>query len=300
VSALVVAAGCGFLSDGADRAIAEIAGEKVSRAAFDEYVESVLEDEPGEASEPPSPELLSRLLDRFLEEELVVREAERRGLRVEEREITEALRGLQNPEVASGASGEVDYRRLRNRVQRALLAQKFREERVLKGLSVSTEEIVAYYEEHRDEFQSPARVVLRQIFLEDPEEAASLRGELLRNPGRFREVAEERSAAPDGGRARAYRETDLPPDLLEAIASVPEGGISKVATSAFGSRIFLVEKREPEREISAEEAHERIRVILLQEKSRRAYDTMMFTLREQAGLVILEENVPFAYQKGES
>jgi parvulin-like peptidyl-prolyl isomerase len=300
LTALLAVGGCGYLSDGGERAIAEIAGETVSRAAFDDYVRSILVDEPGQASEPPSPELLSRLLDRFLEEELLVREAERRGILVEEREITEALRDLRNPELVSTTKEEADYQRLRDRVRRALLAQKFREERVLKGLSVSIEEIAAYYEAHRDEFQTSARVVLRQILLEDPEEATALRRELLRSPGRFQEIAEERSMAPDGGRARAYDESDLPPDLIEAIAPVPEGGISKVATSAFGSRVFLVEKREAEREISVEEAYERIRVLLLQEKSRRAYEMMMSTLREQAGVVIREENVPFAYRKRES
>lgn len=300
LAALLAVVGCGYLSDGGDRPIAEIAGEPVSRTAFDDYVQSILEEEPGEDSEPPSPELLSRLLDRFLEEELIVREAERRGIRVDAREITAALRDLRNPEVESTSREEADYDRLRKRVRRALLAQKFREERVLKGLSVSMEEIAAYYGTHRDEFRTSARVVLRQILLEDPEEATALRRELLRSPGRFQEIAEERSMAPDGGRARAYNESDLPPDLLEAIVPVPEGRISKVATGAQGSRIFLVEKREAEREISVEEAYERIRVLLLQQKSRHAYETMMSTLREQAGVVIREENVPFAYQKGES
>ncbi len=299
LTALVAVGGCGCIADGGDRPIAEIAGAPVNRAAFEDYVQSILVDGAGEDSEPPSPELLSRLLDRFLEEELIVREAERRGLRVDEREITAALRDLRNPEVASTSKEEADYRRLRDRVRRALLAQKFREERLLKGLSVSVEEIAAYYETHRDEFRTSARVVLRQILLDDPEEATALRRELLRSPGRFQEIAEERSMAPDGGRARAYNESELPPDLIEAIAPVPEGGISKVATSAQGSRILLVEKREAEREISAEEAYERIRVLLLQQKSRRAYETMMSTLREQAGVVIHEENVPFAYLRSE-
>jgi peptidyl-prolyl cis-trans isomerase C len=297
---LLLLAGCRFFGEGEDAVIAEIVGEPVTRGDFEEYVAGVLAADTGPASEPLSPELQSRLLDRFLEEELIIREAARRGIQVEEREVTEALRGLRNPEVASTVQDVGEHQIQRKRLRRALLAQKFREERVLMGLSVSMEEIADYYEDHRDEFRHSARLVLRQILLEDPEEAKKIRRELLRDRSRFQEIAEERSLAPDGGRARAYDEADLPPQLLEAVAGVNEGQISKVSTSAMGSQLFLVEKRELEREMGMEEAADRIRVVLLQEKGRSAYENMMQTLREQAELVIREENIPFAYQKRSS
>jgi parvulin-like peptidyl-prolyl isomerase len=297
---LLVLPGCRLLTNGEEAVIAEIDGQPVTRGDFESYVEGVLAVEGDQGSEAPSPELLSRLLDGYLEEELIIREATRRGIQVGERELTEALRGLRNPEVESQVQDVVEHRRLRDRMRRALMAEKFREERLLKGLSVSLEEVANYYEEHRDEFKQSARVVFRQILLDDPDEARKVRRELLKDPSRFREIAEEVSLAPDGGRARAYHEADLPPQIVEAVASVPEGQISKVATTDMGSRLFLVEKREPERDMGIDEAADGIRVVLLQEEGRRAYEDMMEALRQQTELVIREENMPFAYQKGSS
>lgn len=294
---LALLPGCGLARQGREAGIASISGELVNLADFQEYASDVLANEPDQESEQPTAELMSRLLDRFLEEELILRAAHARGMNVEEREVTEALRDLREPEVAVTAEQGSDFELLRRRMRRMLLTRKFREERVLKTLSVSAEEVAAYYDSRRDAFHQASRLVLRQILLDDTELANKLRRDLLKDPGRFQEVAEEWSLAPDRGRSRAYEASDLPAELIEAIAEVPEGGLSKVVTSATGIQIFLVEKREQEREMGIDEVSDRIRVLLLQEKGRKAYETMMAALREEAGLLIHEENLPFSYKK---
>lgn len=291
---------CGLVRQGRQPGIASISGEPVELADFQEYAAGVLTSDPDQETDAPSNELMSRLLDRFLEEELIIRAAGSRGITVDEREVTEALRDLQDPEVASTAKAGTDFDLQRRRMRRALVTRKFREERILKGLSVSTEEVAAYYDAHKEEFQHLSRLVFRQILLDDPDQAKELRKELVKNPARFQEIAEEHSLAPDKGRSRAYESRDLPAEVLEAISDVPEGGLSKVATSALGVQIFLLEKREREREMGIDEVSDKIRVILLQEKGRKAYGTMIAALREEAGLKIHAENLPFPYVKDES
>jgi len=300
VLALALLPACGLVRQSRQEGIATISGQPVELADFQEYVSGVLENDPSQDAEQPSDELMSRLLDRFLEEELIIRAAGNRGITVDEREVTEALRELQEPEVASTAKAGTDFDLLRRRMRRALVTRKFREERVLKGLSVSNEEIAAYYGAHKEEFQHLSRLVFRQILLDDPDQAKELRRELMKDTSKFQEIAEEHSLAPDKGRSRAYESRDLPPEVLEAISDVPEGGLSKVSTSALGVQIFLLEKREREREMGIEEVSDKIRVILLQEKGRKAYETVIAALREEAGLKIHTENLPFAYVKEEA
>jgi len=278
--------------------IAEVAGAPVTLAQFEAYAAGLTRgEEEDESPEAPSEELMSRLLDRFLDEELVIRDAAKHGIVVTEREVTEALRRLQRPEGPETARPPESLEHARERMRRSLLVRKVREDHVLKNISVSPEEISGYYDEHHDEFRQAARVVLRQILLDDADEAKKVREEIARDPNRFQEIAEGRSLAPDAGRPRAYEEADLPPDILAAAGSAPEGGVSDVVTDAMGSRIFKVERRQPERIIGLEEASGRIRVALLQEKGRRAYGEFMRTLREESGLKVHEERIPFTYRR---
>jgi parvulin-like peptidyl-prolyl isomerase len=277
--------------------IATIAGKPVARADFDAYVATVITgDEGEEGGGPPSAELLSRLFDQFLDEELIVREAVKKGITVTEREVTDALRHLQTAGEATTSTASSDQAPARERMRRAILGRKFREQ-VLQGIAVSDEEIAGYYDAHRDEFHQAARLVLRQILLDDEGEARKVRAELLKDPSKFQEVAEQKSQAPDGGRPRAYEESELPPEVLEATKQVAEGGLSEIVAREQASRIFLVEKREPERLVGVDEARDGIRVALLQEKGRVAYEEFMKGLRRDASLVVKEENLGFAYKK---
>lgn len=277
--------------------VATIAGKPVARADFDAFVATVMVGGEGEeGGGPPSAELLSRLLDQFLDEELVVREAVKRGITVTEREVTDAMRYLQTAGEAKTATTSSDQGSARERMRRSILGRKFREQ-VLQGITVSDEEIASHYEAHRDEFHQAARVVLRQILLDDENEARKVHAELLKDPTKFQEFAEQKSLAPDGGRPKAYEESELPPEILEATRKVAEGGLSEIVARDQASRIFLVEKREPERVVGVDEARDGIRVALLQEKGRTAYEEFMKGLRRDASLVVQEENLGFAYKK---
>lgn len=286
-------------------AIAEIHGMPVTLAQFNAYIAGVAPAGADETPEPNQPELMSRLLDRFLDEELIVRQAASEGVTVTEREVTESLRRLQRseggdegrPREPAGSEETPAGPDARERMRRSLLVRKFRQEKILKDLTVDPEEIAGWYNEHREEFNQTAHVVLRQILLDDEAEANRLREELAKDPNRFEEIAQARSMAPDGGRARAYDEADLAPEIVAAAAAVPGGGITSVVTDPMGSRIFKVEKRQAARVVGLEEASDRIRVALMQEKGKRKYDERMDSLRREAGLLINEERLPFGYRK---
>lgn len=288
-------AGCGWFGGGT-KVIARIAGEPVTQEDFDRYVEETLLDDAAAGGEKPADQLLSRLLDRYLDEELIIREAQRQGLQATEEEIAEATQFRSH---GAGATAGVEgaEERARNAARRAVLLRKFREEVVLSGVEVSDEEIAAYYDTHRDKFRQSSQLILRQILLDDEDQARKLREELWKDPNKFEAAAEELSLAPDGGRPTAYHSANLPPEILEAVEAVGEGEISRVAKSPGGFRIFLVEKREAAREVTREEAAGRIGVLLMQEKSRQATEEMLAALRSEAGLVILEQNLRFTYDK---
>ncbi|MBI3449416.1 MAG: peptidyl-prolyl cis-trans isomerase [Acidobacteria bacterium] len=286
-------------------AIAEIEGHAVTLSAFNAYVASITPAGADETAEPDQAELMSRLLDRFIDEELIARRAAKEGMTVTEREVNESLRDLQRPDGVAAERPEDGHEpdepsmppSARERARRALLVRKFRQEKILKDLSVESSEIAAWYEAHKDEFNQTAHVVLRQILLEDESAARQVREELMKDPNRFEEIARASSMAPDGGRARPYDEADLSPAIVTAAGAVPTGGITEVVTDPMGSRVFKVEKRQPARVVDLAEASDRIRVTLLQEKGKKKYNAYMDSLRQKAGLVLHEERLPFTYRK---
>jgi len=286
-------------------AIAEIEGHAVTLSAFNAYVAAVTPVGADETAEPDQAELMSRLLDRFIDEELIVRRAAEEGISITEREVNESLRDLQRPDGVAGDKPADSHEpeepsmppNARERARRALTVRRFRQEKILKDLSVEPGEIAGWYEAHKDEFNQTAHVVLRQILLEDESTARRVREELMKDPNRFEEIARTDSMAPDGGRPRPYDEADLSPAIVAAAGSVPAGGITDVVTDPMGSRIFRVEKRQPARVVDLSEASDRIRVTLLQEKGKKKYNAYMDALRQKAGLVLHEERLPFTYRK---
>lgn len=295
LAALVSAGGCG---GGHSDLIVEMGGEAIRQGEFDAFAARTLSDGAPDGGDPPSSELLSRLLDRYIDEELIVREAERQGIQVTADELEDEMRFLRmpegevdegGPEEGPGAAGAADDAR------RSVLLAKFREERLLSDVDVTDEEISAYYDEHRNRFRQSTRLVLRQILMDDEDEARKLRDELYKDPTKFVEAAERRSLAPDAGQPAAYQTANLPPEIIEAVEAVAEGQVSRVSKSPEGVRIFLVEKKEAAREVSVEEASERIRLILMQEKTRKAYEELIESLRRKAEVTILEKNLSFKY-----
>lgn len=186
-------------------AIAELAGEPVTLPAFEAYLVA------NGAGRGPglSADVRSRLLDRFLVEEMLRREAVARGL------------------VAPGAGS-------RSAVD-ALLAD-----------SPPAEPTGGEVEAARGDVpERPERVRLSQILVADRRRAEELRARLERGE-EFAALANEHSVDPSaerGGDQGLLSRGDLPPALADVVFALEPGEVSEVVPAEYGFHLFLVRER---------------------------------------------------------
>ena len=239
--------------------VVRIGGEKKSYEDFDRYVGSVL-DVDGSRS---SSQVLSRLFERFVDDELLLRWARDRGFADETATAHEAAAA-----VLEASPPEI-----------------------------SSTDVERYYGEHRSDYQRPVRARLRQILVEDRASAESALAELEAGVD-FGEVARIRSigpSAPDGGLQGELSREDLPGALADVVFALEEGEWSELLEADYGFRIFQVERFLPDETLSLEAAAPSIRSRLVAERSEALIRQAIEEARREYNLQVAVSRLPFEY-----
>jgi parvulin-like peptidyl-prolyl isomerase len=221
-----------------DPVLLSLGRQEVRRSDFDRHVQSL----EARGGAPLAPAVRTALLQPFLEERVVVLEARNRGL----------LSEGSTPEQEQSAVGD-------------LLAQV-----VGQGGPIGEGEIAGYYDQHRDEFQAPESVALRQILVATRTDAEDVRQRLLKHPDEFEALARSRSRgieASQGGLMGRFSRGQLPSELEQPAFAVPAGAVSDIVQTALGYHIIRVEARTPSRQRPLEECRDEIRGLLSRRKT---------------------------------
>jgi hypothetical protein len=251
--------GCQQAEPLAPDVVARIGEEEVRYAEFERAVARTVGDD-----EPLASDVLSRLFDQFLDEELLARVAAERGI----------------PVTAN-----------RRRAVDALLRQGLAE-------SSNDAEVRAYYEAHRAEFSRPERVLLRQILVEDRPTAEQARAEILSGED-FGAVARRVSRDPSaerGGLQGELSRRDLPAALAAEIFRLEEGEVSAVVPAEYGFHIFQVMARLPAEVVPLAAARPEIVRRLRGERADRWLAALVEQARSRYTVAVYERNLPFHYQ----
>lgn len=232
--------------------IVEINGRAEHSAAFERFVKSHLSDFYSQAAQSQSvsnDESRSRLFDEFVKRQVIVHEAQKRGITASQDEIT---RTVQEQRQQIGAASETpgQDKSLLSSSERAeeiaceLVTLKYYQQEVLKDVTVQPDEVEKYYEQNRAKYQKNGFYV-REIRVEKKEEAQELHQQALARPADFATLAREHSKAPNAanGGLMYYEVGQLPPILEQEIMPLKVGGTSRVVQSNYGFHIFRLEKR---------------------------------------------------------
>jgi hypothetical protein len=237
---LVVAAGLLGSCEDPDPVILTLDDQHVRRSDFERHLTAA----EARGLGPLAPEARRGLLDTFLEEQVLLMEARRRGL------------------LGPGAPPEEAPRAVAR-----LLAE------AIPPAVVPEAEIEAYYEAHTAEFRVPETVTMRQILVETLNEARDLKRRLYRDPRSFETLAGTRSKGPEaavGGYMGTFERGQLPKELEEVAFSLTPGRTSQPVLTSLGYHVLRVDSRQPARELSVEEARGWIRERLTRERADAA------------------------------
>jgi parvulin-like peptidyl-prolyl isomerase len=286
-----------------DPVVLEIGSRAVSHSQLEVYIEKGVEEQAPSARG----ELKARLLDQFIEEQLLLMAAEEEGIRVDPQEV-EALSGKLGS-VAGGQGGEAgtdletDRATARLDFESHIRVRKLIENEVLNGLTVDEEEIAAHYEKNSAYYKQPETVDISQILVETENEARHIRQELEADSRRFEELAHQYSEGPEASRAGhlgTFRRGELPPDFEEVVFNIRKGKLSDVVKTDFGYHIFRLNDVRRVRDLSLEEVSDAIRIELLRQKSGQALAIYIDELKKRYPVKVYADRLDFPYMNRET
>jgi parvulin-like peptidyl-prolyl isomerase len=271
----VAAAGAALLRTGADAdlpdgAVATVNGTAISADTYTRLVEGYEAD----TREPASPEMRRRMLDRLIEEELLVQ----RGLAL----------GL----------AESD-RRVRADIVQAMIRAAIAE---AESETPTERELEAFYEEQRAHFTTPGRVRVEQLFVRvkdaEDDSPARARAELARAklvagepPGDVRASLgdPELSPIPDALLPPAKLREYVGPTVLRVALEAPLGEWSRPVRSGAGYSVLRVVEREPAQTPPLAEIRAQVQAEWVRRGGDRALRRYLDELRAEADVREAEE-----------
>ena len=221
-------------------------------------------------------------LKELIQRKLLEREALKRGIKVTDSEVAQALReqGLpNNPEN-------------RHRVRIELLLDKLANSLV----EVTEAEARKYYEQNRALYEQPERVKLRDITLESKENAEGIWKALqLRRGDNFAELARHFSINPvtrqRGGDMGVIPVSDLHPKLREIVKRMKVGDFSKPVQVNGEWVIVKLEARFPAERKTFEQVRDRVVAQLKQQKVWRLKIELPNKLLREAKIAIFDPHL---------
>ena len=242
---------------------------------------------------------LSQFFDKFVDDKLLLQAALDDGVSLTPAEKLEWIEKLREegwtPEEEEAARS----------ADSGPLAERLRVEKyisgLVQGLSLSDDDVRAYYESHRAQFFLPERVEVSQILLPTEAEAVDV-WEKLRagSEDDFRAVAKTESLGPEaaeGGRMGVFQKGQLPPEMEASVLSLQPGEISPIVESSYGFHIFRLDVKSAAEQTPLEGAADSIRLNLMDQMARAVLAKRLLDLRESLDWTAYPESLPFVYQK---
>lgn len=236
-----------------------------------------------------------RFLRQLVEEMIILRRGEELDLVISEPELSEEIDKIRKdyPDKSFDEiflKEAISYKQWEDKIRKRLLVEKVIQTDLIRNISVSAEEIKAYYKEHEEEFSRPETARVYQILLPTKDQAKKILAEIEKGAS-FQDMARTHSISPDkdnSGDLGFVPKGILTEVLDEAIFKLKVGKISPVIKSGYGYHLFLVTEKKPASKPDLARSTEIIRKRIKEEKLDQVYGTWLTKLRSRYDIQISE------------
>lgn len=241
-------------------------------------------------------EVKKDFLNRLIEQKMLLKEAQRRRIKVGLPEINERIANLRSGQDKDLkdllADQGIDFEKWKADIWENMMIEKLLSREVDRHVTVTPSEVRKYYNEHPDEFMRPEQVRARQIVVSSEGEAEKVLA-LLRQGADFASLARQKSTAPEavnGGDLGFFAAGEMPQEFNE-VFRLQIKGVSSVVKSPYGFHIFKLEERRPAGKRSLEEVYKEIEARLYQEKQEKRHGQWMNELRSRTRFEVNYEGI---------
>jgi peptidyl-prolyl cis-trans isomerase SurA len=228
-------------------------------------------------------------INRMIERKLQIQIAKRRGIKVTDDEVKDAIARLRRLGESPNENDPKEMALLKDQ----LTALRIINQQVRSSLLVSDEEMRRFYDQHQQRFLLPSEVRISQILISlgpgsemlAVREKAQRVSAILRKGENFEELAGQYSEGAEGRRGGSLgfvRIGDMLPQIQKAIEGLSVGQVSEPVASPLGMHIIRLDERKAAQYRPYEEVREDIRNVVLQLKSEDAYQAWIKDLKDQS------------------
>lgn len=287
-----------------DRILVIVNQEAITQQEIDQRMGPILE-QMRSVSHADSPvekikELRKQVIDQLISEKLLISEAKRKEIKISSEEVRrqvamvkEQFGGEEGFEEALRQQG-MTIADLENNYRGSIMSKKLIDTEIGQKIQVSPQEMFAYYDAHKGEFDLPQRARVRTIVIkahtdamtpDQAEERAADIARRLKDGEDFAKLAREYSDglyASNGGDMGYVREGEMKKSIDEAIFKLKPGEISDVVTTDLGYHLFKVEDIKPAETSSFETVRKDVERLIYRIKIKEKLDQYLRHLRENA------------------
>ncbi len=244
-------------------------------------------------------EARKQLLKRLVNDKLLLAEARRKEIEVEQSEIDAKL-----DEVKKRFPSEEEFMQaitqenillsdLEKQYKERIMIDKIIDQEVRWAVAITPNEALTYYDENKKDFNEPKKVKLYSILIRVGENHSGVKAEKLarrilsrlEEGGDFAALANQYSEGPyadSGGDMGWVKENDLMERINELVFSMEINEISGILETPLGFHIFKVEGKAPARTKTYQEVKTRIEEILYRTKVEEKLIKWLDELKENA------------------
>ena len=236
--------------------VAEVAGNKITEPDVLNYIRSM---NPQIAQQFHSEEGVKQIIDELIRQELLYLDA-----------------------VENKFEEEDEFKKVLVDTKSSLL-KSYAFSKSIESVQINEEEVIEYFEQVKEQYNSPAGAHASHILVEKKELADNILNRI--NAGEsFSDLAKEFSTCPskeNGGDLGTFYPGQMVPEFDETVFNMEEGEISQPIKTQFGYHIINLIEKVPEKQVTFDEVREDIRMELLRQKQQKAYLEKVESLMEK-------------------
>jgi peptidyl-prolyl cis-trans isomerase C len=266
---LLAAGACSDKPADPSKALAVINGKEITVGEFDLRWSQMPE---SARMSYRSPEGRKKFLEELITRELLLQEAKKRGLD-RDRTLVERVERFK---------------------ERSILDSLMKEE-VDSRVTVTQDEIKAFYASHSESFAAPRESRVSHILVKTEAEALDLKKRLDQGEdfaGLARKVSLDLATRYKGGDLGVLKPGQMVPQFEQAVRNLKAGEISPPVSTQFGYHLIKLNDRTAGTMRSLDEAKDQVKDQLLLEKKRKRFDELVASLRAKAKLRVADVPLP--------
>jgi peptidyl-prolyl cis-trans isomerase C len=244
----------------------------------------------------------NEVLDNLIDQELLHQESVKRGITVNDTEISESLAKVKErfPSEAEFnkmlAAMNLSAEGVSNKIKRSIAINKLVERDLVQKITVTDDETKGFYEGNPSSFSQPKQVKASHILVKtdaqsDETEKAKAKKKIasiqqkIKNGEDFAELAKSNSDCPSGakgGDLGFFGAGSMVKPFEEAAFSMKPGEISDIVETQFGYHLIKVTEQKEAQKISYQEAKENIGKYLKRKKTEDEVKTLITSIKKDA------------------